>query len=82
MSADPQAMAMLLGGLQQPQSQGGQQAQVSPLGGAAQLAQKIMLMQALQKGQPQQPQQPTGYLPGQPQPQQMNAQPIPGAINA
>jgi hypothetical protein len=94
MSANPQAMAQMLAGqLGQQQQQGGMQAQTSPLGGAAQLAQKIMLMQALQKGpQPQQP-QPLGMppnpttmgapgLPGQALPQGMNQAPLPGAVNA
>lgn len=59
MSADPQMMAQLLaaqlGGQQAPQA-GGMQAQVSPLGAAAQIAQKVMLMNALRK-----PPQPQGY---------------------
>lgn len=95
MSANPQQMAMMLasqlGG--QPQSVGGMQPQSSPLGAAAQLAQKVMLMQALQKP-PQTPQpQPPGMppnpttmgapgLPGQALPQGMNQAPLPGAVNA
>lgn len=93
MSANPQAMAMMLanqlGG--QPQSVGGMQGQASPLGGAAQLAQKLMLMKALQ-GAPQQPQLPgqppnpttigAPGLPGQALPQGLNQAPLPGAVNA
>lgn len=76
MSANPQAMAQMLAQQlgQQPGSGG------SPLGAASQLAQKIMLMQALQKGQPQQPQVPP-VLPGAMQPPQMNM-PMPGGVNA
>jgi len=81
MSANPQAMMQMLasglGGQQQGQNP---QAQVSPLGAGAQLAQKIMLMKMLQ-GQPQQP-QPPAALPGAPQPQQPNALPMPGGVNA
>lgn len=77
MSANPQAMAQMLA------QQLGQQpsAGSSPLGAASQLAQKIMLMQALQKGQPQQPQVPP-VLPGAMQPPQMNQMPMPGGVNA
>jgi hypothetical protein len=85
-------MAMMLAGQlggQQPQQSGPQSAQVQPLGAAAQLAQKIMLMQALQKPPQQQPPQIPGQppnpttmgapgLPGQALPQMMNAQPVPG----
>lgn len=94
MSANPQIMAQMLAGQlgQQPQQQGGMQAQTTPLGGAAQLAQKIMLMQALQKPPQQQPPQIPGQppnpttmgapgLPGQALPQGMNQAPLPGAIN-
>lgn len=95
MSMDPQSMAMMLagqlgGGQQQPGA--GQVAQqVQPLGAAAQLAQKVMLMQALQKAPqpppiPGQPQNPTTMgapgLPGQALPQQMNQAPLAGAVNA
>lgn len=69
MSASPNMMQMLLAQhlMQQPQSQtagGGaagpqMQGQTSPMGTGAQLAQKLMLMQALQNQQtPQAPQQP------------------------
>jgi len=57
MSADPQMMAQMLAsqlGGQQPQSVGGMQGQTPPVGAAAQMAQKIMLMRALQQGQPPQ----------------------------
>jgi len=80
MSANPQAMAAMLasslgGQGQAPMVNGIQTSQ--PMGGAAQLMQKIMLMKALQ-GQPQgQPQQP-GYPPGMPQPQVPGANPMPG----
>lgn len=86
MSANSQMMAQMLAqqlGGQQPQ--GGMQAQTSPLGGASQLAQKIMLMQALQKGMPpQQPGQPPvpPVMPGAMQPPQMNQMPMPGGTNA
>jgi hypothetical protein len=91
MSADPQQMAQMLasqlGNGQQPGAapQGG-----NPLaGGAAQLAQKIMLMRALQQGQPPpqpgQPPNPTAMgapgLPGQALPQGLNQAPLPGAVN-
>lgn len=75
MSADPQAMMQMLAGGLGGQQQMNPQAQVTPTGAAAQLAQKTMLMQMLQK--PQMPQQPT-YLPGAPQPQQPAAMPMPG----
>lgn len=89
MSANPQVLAQLLAGQPGQQQQGGMQAQTTPLGGAAQLAQKIMLMQALQKPPQQQPPQIPGQppnpttmgapgLPGQALPQMMNAQPVPG----
>lgn len=96
MSAAPNAMQALIaqqllqgpqagsfgGGAAGPQMQG----QVSPMNAGASLAQKIMLMRALQQGQP--PQQPG--QPPQPNtiggvnaiPQQMNQQPIPGGSNA
>jgi hypothetical protein len=84
MSANSQMMAQMLA-----QQLGGQQqqpgVQASPLGGASQLAQKIMLMQALQKGMPpQQPGQPPvpPQIPGAMQPQQMNQMPQPGGVNA
>jgi len=77
MSANPQAMAqMLAAGLGGAQPSG----QSSPTGAGAQLAQKIMLMRALQQG-PQQPQVPP-MLPGAIQPQQMNQMPMPGGVNA
>lgn len=97
MSASSQAMQSLLaqklmqpsqsssygGGVLGPQMQG----QTSPLGAASQMAQKIMLMRALQ-GQPQG--QPPTQVPPQPNPmggvnaipQQMNQQPVPGGTNA
>ena len=85
MSANSQMMAQMLA-----QQLGGQQqapgaSQSSPLGAASQLAQKIMLMQALQKGMP--PQQPgmppmPAQLPGAMQPQQMNQMPVPGGVSA
>lgn len=92
MSANPQMMAQMLAsqlGGQQPSSVGGMQAQASPLGGAAQMAQKIMLMRALQQGQPQQPGQPPNPLttmgapglPGQAAPQGLNQAPMPGGVN-
>lgn len=85
MSANPQAMAQMLAqGLGGQQNQGGMTGQNSgPLGAAASLAQKIMLMQALQKGQPPQPGIPQvpPVMPGAVQPQQMN-QPMPGGVNA
>lgn len=72
MSVNPQMMAqMLAGGLNQPQ-----QGQQSPLGTAAQLAQKVMLMQALQRGQV--PQMQPGMPPGMPVPQAPAAQTMPG----
>jgi hypothetical protein len=81
MSANPQAMAQMLasslGGQGQAPMVGGVQTS-QPLGGAAQLMQKIMLMKALQ-GQPQQP-QPPAALPGMPQPPA--AMPMPGGVNA
>lgn len=94
MSANPQVLAQLLsaqGSGQAPQ-QGGIQTQVSPIGAAAQLAQKIMLMQALQKPPQQQapqipglPPNPTTLgapgMPGQALPQGLNQAPMPGAIN-
>ena len=88
MSANTQAMAaMLAQGLGGQQQQGGMVGQNSgALGAAGQLAQKIMLMQALQKGMPpQQPGQPAvpAQLPGALQPQQMNQMPVPGVgVNA
>jgi len=89
MSADPQMMAQMLAsqlGGQQPQSVGGMQGQTPPVGAAAQMAQKIMLMRALQQGQP--PQQ--SRMPPQPnimggvaaQPQAMQQMPTPGGVNA
>lgn len=95
MSTDPQSMAMMLagqlGGQQSPQGSA-QTPQVQPLGAAAQLAQKIMLMQALQKPPQQQspqipgmPPNPTTMgapgLPGQALPQGLNQAPMPGAVN-
>lgn len=95
MSANPQMMAQMLasqlGGQQSP-AVGGMQPQTSPAGAAAQMAQKIMLMRALQQGQPQpgqpppnQPPNPTTMgapgLPGQAVPQQMNQMPMPGGVN-
>ena len=97
MSASPNAMQAMLaqslmqspqaasygGGAAGPQMQG----RVSPMDAAAQIAQKAMLMRALQGNpqqasqQPAQPQAgPGGFaLPqGQPLPQTMNAQPVPG----
>jgi len=75
MSADPQAMAAMLasslGGQGQAPMVGGVQTQ-QPLGGAAQMMQKIMLMRALQGQQPPQSGQP-------PQAPQMPQQPMPGA---
>lgn len=92
MSANPQAMAQMLAsqlGGQQGAPVGGMQPQ--PGGAAGQLAQKIMLMRALQQGQPSQPPQPGAPpnptmmgapgLPGQPMPQQMNQAPMPGGVN-
>jgi len=102
MSASPQTMQALLAQqlMQRPGSQaygGGaagpqMQSQASPVGAASQLAQKVMLMRALQ----QQPQgQPPNQLPPQAnplqpqmmgsmqaQPQQMNQLPMPGGTNA
>lgn len=94
MSANPQVLAQLLsaqGG--QPPQQSGIQSQISPFGAAAQLAQKVMLMQALQKSPQQQPPQIPGQppnpttigapgLPGQALPQGVNQAPMPGAVNA
>lgn len=90
MSANPQAMAAMLAQQlgQQPQSGGPVAAQQGPLGAAAQLAQKVMLMQALQKGMP--PQQQPNPMQPQPnmmggiaaQPQAMQAMQMPGGINA
>lgn len=100
MSANSQAMAQMLAGQlgqHTQQQQGGMQANTTPLGGAAQLAQKIMLMQALQRPPQQTPPQPgmvppgsppnpttigAPGLPGQALPQQMNQAPMPGAVNA
>lgn len=83
MSANPQAMAAMLasslGGQGQAPMAGGVQTS-QPLGGAAQLMQKIMLMKALQ-GQNPQP-SPPAALPGMPQPQVPAAQPMPGGVNA
>lgn len=91
MSMDPNMMMqMLAGGLGgQPQQQGPVASAQQPLGAAAQLAQKIMLMQALQQ-RPQQPppQQPPPYP--QPnvmggvaaQPQAMQMMQRPGGVNA
>lgn len=94
MSADPQMMAQMLAsqlGGQQAQPVGGMQPQAGPVGAAGQLAQKIMLMRALQQGQPPgqqppgQPPNPTTMgapgLPGQAMPQQMNQAPMPGGVN-
>lgn len=82
MSANPQMMAQMLASQLGGQGQGATGVQQSPLGGAAQLAQKIMLMKALQQGQPQQPPQMPPVLPGAVQPQQMNQMPVPGGVNA
>jgi hypothetical protein len=96
MSANPQMMAQMLAsqlGGQQAQPVGGMQPQASALGGAAQMAQKIMLMRALQgqpqPGQPPQPGMPPNPttmgapgLPGVAAPQQMNQAPMPGGVNA
>jgi hypothetical protein len=73
-----QMLAQQLGGQQPQQGAAGS----SPLGGASQLAQKIMLMQALQKGQPPNPGVPpvSPVMPGAVQPQQMS--PMPGGTNA
>lgn len=103
MSASPQTMQALLAQqlMQRPGSQtygGGvagpqMQSQATPVGAASQLAQKVMLMRALQ----QQPQgQPPGQMPPQPnplaapqmmgstqvQPQLMQAQQLPGGVSA
>ena len=80
MSANPQMMAQMLASQLGGQGQGATGVQQTPMGGAAQLAQKIMLMKALQQGQPP-PQPGMPVLPGAMQPQQMN-QPMPGAVNA
>lgn len=84
MSANPQAMAAMLaqglGGQQQQQGGGG------ALGAASQLAQKLMLMKALQGQNPQQPPPPQAgpggfpLPPGQAVPQSMNQQPMPGGL--
>lgn len=80
MSTNPQMMAQMLASQLGGQGQGATGVQQQPTGAAAQLAQKIMLMQALQKGQPPQP---APFMqPGMPQPQAMNAQPMPGGVNA
>jgi len=81
MSANPQAMMQMLASGLGGQQQQNPQAQVSPLGAGAQLAQKIMLMKMLQ-APPQQPGQPPAAVPGAPQPQQPNAMPMPGGVNA
>lgn len=95
MAVDPGTMQQLLiqklgqnpqapsygGGAAGPQMQG----QISPMAAGANIAQKLMLMRALQQRAPQAPQQPiapTGIggfpLPqGQVLPQTMNAQPVP-----
>jgi hypothetical protein len=101
MSASPGAMQALLaqqlmqgptagtmgGGIGGPQMQGS----ITPMNGAANMAQKIMLMRALQQQAPQQQPSPQQQIP-QPQPntmggvngipQQMNQQPLPGGSNA
>lgn len=93
MSANPQVLAQLLAGQpSQNTQQGGMQAQTTPVAGAAQLAQKIMLMQALQRPpqqpapQPGMPPTPTTMgapgLPGQAMPQQMNQNPMTGGQSA
>lgn len=97
MSASPDMMQMLLAQhlMQQPQNQasgGGavgpqMQGQTSPMAAGAQLAQKIMLMRALQGQRPQGQhplQQPDPNMMGAVNglPQQMNQQPIPGGTNA
>jgi len=74
MSANPQAMAQMLAAGLGPQPSG----QGSPMGAGAELAQKLMLMRALQQGQPQNPMMP----PGMPQSQGPNAMPMPGGVNA
>ena len=55
MSVNPQMMAALLAGQlgqgQQPLPASGALPQASPLGGAAEMAQKVMLMNALRQGQ-------------------------------
>lgn len=89
MSMDPGMISQLLaGGLSGAPQQGPVASPQQPLGAAAQLAQKIMLMQALRQPPPQQP------LPRPPypqpnilggiaaQPQAMQAQQMPGGINA
>lgn len=88
MSANPQMMAQLLASQLGSQNQGvgGMQPQNSgALGGAAALAQKIMLMKALgqQPGQPPQPGMPTPptVAPGNMLPQAANV-PMPGGVNA
>jgi len=84
MSANPQAMAQMLAMQLGQQPQSAVQGQNSGLGAASQLAQKIMLMKALQ-GAPQQPGQPPlaqQVPPGQMLPQQMNQMPMPGGTNA
>jgi hypothetical protein len=58
MSADPNVMRMMLASqlMQGPSQQtvGGMQGQISPMGGASNLLQKIMLMRYLQGKNPQQ----------------------------
>lgn len=71
MSMDPQMIMQLMQGLGQQPQQG-----QTPVGVAGQLAQKVALMQALQRGQ--QPPRPAA-LPGMPQPQAPAAMPMPGA---
>lgn len=76
MGADPQMIQQLMGAMGGGQQQGAS----TPLGGAAQLMQKIMLMQAMQKGQPQRPEfqqqqlqqrNPQGQMPQQVNPAMM-----------
>jgi len=88
MSVNPQMIAqMLAGGLGgQPQQQGSVASPQQPLGAAAQLAQKIMLMQALrqppQQTLPQPPPYPQPNIMGGAQPQAMQMMQRPGGVNA
>lgn len=88
MSMDPGMISQLLAGGLSGQQQGPVASPQQPLGAAAQLAQKIMLMQALRQPPPQQlpPRQPypqPNILGGvAAQPQAMQAQQMPGGVNA
>lgn len=97
MSADPQVMQALLARALQPQGQqtygGGMagpqmQAAQTPLTAGSDIAQKLMLVRALQQNPrgapPLQPQPPQPNMMGGVNaiPQAMNQQPIPGGVNS